>query len=200
MYPGAARILQCSRGGTGSNSFFSILFCLCIFHKASAALHLEGHLFHQLFYLHSKSYAHEKCATEFWWRPFESTLDRICHMNLMHANLCRWPHYCGEMDCLIKHIIRHICRLGDQIEAVFFEQIPFVKFVSVHAAVLDLGHREEEAGSLVLQVKAGEQVGLFLKMRQFFHKIYFISHHLLSLCLSHIPSAFLSPLNTLLYI
>lgn len=85
--------------------------------------------------------------------PFEGILDRICHMNLMHANLCRWPHYCGEMDCLIKHIIRHICRLADQIEAVFFEQIPFVKFVSVHAAVLDLGQREEAAGSLVYRVK-----------------------------------------------
>lgn len=85
--------------------------------------------------------------------PFEGILDRICHMNLMHANLCRWPHYCGEMDCLIKHIIRHICRLADQIEAVFFEQIPFVKFVSVHAAVLDLGQREEVAGSLVYRVK-----------------------------------------------
>lgn len=71
----------------------------------------------------------------------------------MHANLCRWPHYCGEMDCLINHIIRHICRLADQIEAVFFEQIPFVKFVSVHAAVLGLGHRQKEAGSLVYRVK-----------------------------------------------
>lgn len=152
LYLSHSRILQCSWGGSGSNSFFSILFCLCIFHKAPAALHLEGHPFHQLFYLHSKSYVHEKCATEFLWRPFEGILDRICHMNLMHANLCRWPHYCGEMDCLIKHIIRHICRLADQIEAVFFEQIPFVKFVSVHAAVLDLGHREEEAGSLVYQV------------------------------------------------
>lgn len=52
------------------------------------------------------------------------------------------------MDCLIKHIIRHICRLADQIEAVFFEQIPFVKFVSVRAAVLDLGQREEVAAAL----------------------------------------------------
>lgn len=52
------------------------------------------------------------------------------------------------MDCLIKHIIRHICRLADQIEAVFFEQIPFVKFVSVRAAVLDLGQREEAAAAL----------------------------------------------------
>lgn len=87
-------------------------------------------------------------------RPFEGRLDRIYHTNLMHANLCRWPHYCGEMDCLINHIMRHICRLADQIEAVFFEQIPFVKFVSVHAVVFGLGHGEEEAGSLVYQVKA----------------------------------------------
>lgn len=93
-------------------------------------------------------------------------------MNLMHANLCRWPHYCGEMDCLIKHIIRHICRLADQIEAVFFEQIPFVKFVSVHAAVSDLGHREEEAGSLVYQVK----VSIF--PQDLFH--------MLSVCLLHV--------------
>lgn len=93
--------------------------------------------------------------------PFESILDRICHMNLMHANLCRWPHYCGEMDCLIKHIIRHICRLGDQIEAVFFEQIPFVKFVSVHAAVLDLGHGEKEVGSLGLQGKVASNLQCF---------------------------------------
>lgn len=52
------------------------------------------------------------------------------------------------MDCLIKHIIRHICRLADQIEVVFFEQILDVKFVSVHAAVLDLGQREEAAPTL----------------------------------------------------
>lgn len=83
-------------------------------------------------------------------------------MNLMHANLCRWPHYCGEMDCLIKHIIRHICRLADQIEAVFFEQILFVKFVSARAAVLDLGHREEEeAESLVDQVKVLSNLDCF---------------------------------------
>lgn len=99
--------------------------------------------------------------------PFESILDRICHMNLMHANLRRWPHYCGEMDCLIKHIIRHICRMGDQIEAVFFEQIPFVKFVSVHAAVLDLGHGEEEAGSLVLQVKVASNLDCFWRWDNF---------------------------------
>lgn len=54
------------------------------------------------------------------------------------------------MDCLINHIIQHICRLAEQIEAVFFEQIPFVKFVSVHVG---LGHGEEEAESLVYQVK-----------------------------------------------
>lgn len=81
-------------------------------------------------------------------------LDRIYHTQLMQANLCRWPHYCAEMDCLINHIIRHICRLVDQIEAVFFEQIPFVKFVSVHTVVFGLGHGdEEEARSLVRQVK-----------------------------------------------
>lgn len=99
--------------------------------------------------------------------PFEGRLDRIYHMNLMHANLCRWPHYCGEMDCLINHIIRHICRLADQIEAVFFEQIPFVKFVSVHAAVLGLGHREEEAGSLVYQVKVPTTLDRFWRWDNF---------------------------------
>lgn len=31
---------------------------------------------------------------------------------------------------------------------MFFEQIPFVKFVSVRAAVLDLGQREEAAAAL----------------------------------------------------
>ena len=33
---------------------------------APTALHGEGHLFHQRFYLHSKSYVHEKCACEFF--------------------------------------------------------------------------------------------------------------------------------------
>lgn len=51
--------------------------------------------------------------------------------------------------------------MADQIEAVFFEQIPFVKFVSVHAAVLGLGHREEEAGSLVYQVKVPSNLDYF---------------------------------------
>lgn len=101
------------------------------------------------------------CHRVFVAAPFEGILDRICHMNLMHANLCRWPHYCGEMDCLIKHIIRHICCLADQIEAVFFEQIPFVKFVSVHAAVLDLGHREEVVGSRFFQVKVLSNLDCF---------------------------------------
>lgn len=82
------------------------------------------------------------------------------------------------MDCLIKHIIRHICRLADQIEAVFFEQIPFVKFVSVHAAVLDLGHREEEAGSLVYQVKVSIFPQDLFHQREIFH--------MLSVCLLHV--------------
>lgn len=107
------------------------------------------------------------CHWVFRGGPFEGRLDRICHTNLMHANLCRWPHYCGEMDCLINHIIRHICRLADQIEAVFFEQIPFVKFVSVHAAVLGLGHREEEAGSLVYQVKVPSNLDCFWRWDNF---------------------------------
>lgn len=86
-------------------------------------------------------------------QPLEGRLHRICHSNLMHANLCRWPHYCREMDCLINHIIQHICRLADQIEAVFFEQIPFVKFVRAHGAAVALGQSEEEVGSLVYEAK-----------------------------------------------
>lgn len=56
--------------------------------------------------------------------------------------------------------------MGDQIEAVFFEQIPFVKFVSVHAAVLDLGHGEE-AGSLALQVKVASNLDCFWRWDSF---------------------------------
>lgn len=76
-------------------------------------------------------------------------------------------HYCGEMDCLINHIIRHICRLADQIEVVFFEQIPFVKFVSAHAAVLGLGHRETEAGSLVYPLKVLTNLDCFWRWDHF---------------------------------
>lgn len=75
----------------------------------------EGHCFHQLFYLHPKLYVHEKCATVF----AKAYRGRSNFCSLTHANLCRWHHYCWKMDCLIKHIIWHICCLADQIEVVF---------------------------------------------------------------------------------
>lgn len=59
--------------------------------------------------------------------------------SLMHANLCRWLSYCWKMDCLIKHIIRHICCLASQIEVVFCTNF-LVKFVNVHV-IFALGHR-----------------------------------------------------------
>lgn len=68
-------------------------------------------------------------------RPTEA--DQI-FCSLMHANLCRWHHYCWKMDCLIKHIIWHICCLADQIEVVFCTNF-FVKFVNVHV-IFVLGH------------------------------------------------------------
>lgn len=94
----------------------------------------EGHPFHQLFYLHPKLYVHEKCASVF----VEAHRGRSNFFSLMHANLCRWHHYCWKMDCLIKHIIWHICCLADQIEVVFCTNF-FVKFVNVHV-IFVLGH------------------------------------------------------------
>lgn len=109
-------------------------------HSPSAALAYcrgvtsEGHPFHQLFYLHPKFYVHEKCASVF----AEAHRGRSNFCSLMHANLCRWHHYCWKMDCLIKHIIWHICCLADQIEVVFCTNF-FVKFVNVHV-IFVLGH------------------------------------------------------------
>lgn len=109
-------------------------------HSPSAALAYcqgvtsEGHPFHQLFYLHPKLYIHEKCATVF----SEAHGGRSNFCSLMHANLCRWHQYCWKMDCLIKHIIWHICCLAGQIEVVFCTNF-FVKFVNVHV-IFVLGH------------------------------------------------------------
>lgn len=69
------------------------------------------------------------------WRPLGG---RWFCRSLMHANLCRWHHYCRKMDCLIKHIIRHICCLTDQIEVVFWTNFS-VKFVNV-LVIFVLGH------------------------------------------------------------
>lgn len=109
-------------------------------HSSTAALAYcqgvtsEGHPFHQLFYLHPKLYVHEKCASVF----AKAHRGRWNFCSLMHANLCRWHRYCWKMDCLIKHIIRHICCLADQIEVVFCTNF-FVKFVNVHV-IFVLGH------------------------------------------------------------
>lgn len=125
----------------------------------------EGHPFHQVFYLHPKLYVHEKCAGVF----AEAQRGRWNFCSLMHANLCRWHRYCWKMDCLIKHIIRHICCLADQIEVVFCTNF-FVKFVNVHV-IFVLGHgmrRKFQA------CHAGPICSRFWGWTDIFHKVYSI--------------------------
>lgn len=123
----------------------------------------EGHPFHQLFYLHPKLYVHEKCASVF----AEAHRGRSNFCSLMHANLCRWHHYCWKMDCLIKHIIWHICCLADQIEVVFCTNF-FVKFVSVHV-IFVLGHGKRRKFQAC---HAGPICSRFWGWTDFFHNVY----------------------------
>lgn len=83
--------------------------------------------------------------------------------SLMYANLCRWRSYCWKMDCLIKHIIRHICCLASQIWVVFCTNF-LVKFVNVHV-IFVLGHRARYKFLACRLVPS--QFGLFLRMNLF---------------------------------
>lgn len=81
--------------------------------------------------------------------------------SLMHTNLCRWCSYCWKMDCLIKHIIRHICCLASQIEVVFCTNF-LVKFVNVHV-IFALGHRAR--CKFLASLLVASQFRLFLTMK-----------------------------------
>lgn len=81
--------------------------------------------------------------------------------SLMHTNLCRWCSYCWKMDCLIKHIIRHICCLASQIEVVFCTNF-LVKFVNVHV-IFALGHRAR--CKFLASLLVASQFWLFLTMK-----------------------------------